>query len=158
MYIYFINAMPDHFLVINCCISDNKYEDIFSQQPWNRSSIPGKVKEHFSSPKCPIGSGVPTAFQFEEYRWCFPGDIEMEAWTNHSASSSAEAKEQWSHSSITLYAFMVRVGQLYVYVTTRPKSLKWLFHLDLPIKTMNSFPYLKRLHLITLTILGESRG
>ena len=52
---------------------------MFSQKPWNRSSIPGKVKEHFSSPKCSIGSGAPPAFQFEEYGWCFPGDIETEA-------------------------------------------------------------------------------
>jgi hypothetical protein len=144
--------------LLTACIFDNKYKDIFSQQPWNRSSIPGKVKEHFSSPKCLIGSGAPHAFQLEEYRWCFPGDIETEAWTDHSAPSSAEAKEQWSHSSITLYAFMVRVEQLYFYVTSRPKSLKWSFHLDLPIRTTDSFPYLTHLHLITLTILGEKRG
>jgi hypothetical protein len=82
----------------------------------------------------------------------------MEALTDHSAPSSADYKEQWSHSSIPLYAFMGRVGQLYFYVTSRPKSLKWLFHLDLLIKTMDSFPCLTHLYLITLTILGESRG
>jgi len=30
-------------------ISDNKYEDTFSQQPWNHSLIPDKVKEQFNS-------------------------------------------------------------------------------------------------------------
>jgi hypothetical protein len=142
--------------LLTVCIFDNKYEDIFSQQPCDRSSIPGKVKEHFSSPKCPIGSEDPPAFQFEEYRWCLPGDIEMKAWTDYSAPFSTEAKEWWSPSSILLYDFMVRVGQFYV--TSRPKSLKWFFHLDLPIKTLDSLPYLTHLRLITLTILGESRG
>ena len=72
-----------------------------------RGSNPGRSRRFCFSPKRPEWPWGPLNLLFIRYRGYFPLAKRLRHEVNHSPPYSAEVKNEWSHTSTSLYAFTV---------------------------------------------------